>query len=77
MISLSYIKLHPELVEKKEITTVRMWCYPWLGWFTVVGFIGLTALMLSDDSSRSQITSVAVVFTTLVILSFLTRKKSK
>ncbi|ARU45917.1 amino acid permease [Corynebacterium silvaticum] len=77
MISLSYIKLHPELVEKGEITTVRMWCYPWLGWFTVVGFIGLTALMLSDDSSRSQITSVAVVFTALIILSFLTRKKSK
>ncbi|AER68840.1 amino acid permease [Corynebacterium pseudotuberculosis] len=77
MISLSYIKLHPELVKNGEITTVRMWCYPWLAWFTVAGFVGLTLLMLSDDSSRSQITSVTVVFTVLIILSFLTRKKSK
>ncbi|QOE67702.1 amino acid permease [Corynebacterium diphtheriae] len=77
IIAFAYLKLHPELVRNGEITTVRMWGFPWLGWVTIAGFLGLTVLMLTDDASRSQITSVTVVFLLLIVVSFFTKKKSK
>lgn len=76
MITLSYLKLHPELEANGELSTVRVAGYPWLGWATLAGLVGLTALMLFDPSARSQITSVAAVVILLLLLSLLTRGKA-
>lgn len=76
MVVLSYLRLHPVLVRNNEITTVRMWGWPWLAWVTLVALVGLVALMLFDDGARSQIYSVAIVVGLLVALSFTTRGNS-
>ena len=73
MICFSYLKLHPELEQEGNVS-VRMWGYPWLPWLTIISILALIALMLSDPGSRSQVTSVAIVFAFLVALSFIPRK---
>ncbi|QGU07000.1 GABA permease [Corynebacterium occultum] len=75
MIVLSYLKLHPELEHNKEITTVRMWGWPWLAWATLISLVGLIVLMLFDAGARGQIYSVVVVVVLLIALSFTTRGK--
>ncbi|MDU0478302.1 amino acid permease [Staphylococcus chromogenes] len=74
MICFSHLKLHREMERNGEVS-VRMWGYPFLPWLTVVMLAGLTVLMLFDEASRGQITSVAIVFAFLMGLSVLTRKK--
>lgn len=76
MIVLSYLKLHPQLEANGEISTVRMWGWPWLAWITLIALAGLVVLMLFDEGARSQIYSVAVVVAALVGLSFATRGNS-
>lgn len=76
MICFSHLKLHREMERNGEIT-VRMWGFPVLPWVTVALLLGLTAMMLFDDASRGQITSVTVVFAALVALSVLTRKTGR
>lgn len=71
MIAASYLKLHPRLEAAGEISTVRMWGYPWLAWLTIIAIVGLVVLMLFDASSRAQVWSVAVVVIVLAVLSFL------
>lgn len=73
MIVLSYLKLHPQLERDREITTVRMWGWPWLAWVTLISLVGLVVLMLFDDGARSQIYSVIVIVALLIGLSFTTR----
>ncbi len=81
MITLSQLKLRPELERGGEISTVRMWAHPWLGILTLVMLAGLVILMLGDPGSRSQVFSVVIVYGFLILLSFTTansplRKKS-
>ncbi|MCK7678136.1 amino acid permease [Corynebacterium sp. CCM 9186] len=66
----SYLKLHPEMDRRGELS-LRMWGYPWLGWFTLAMLLILTALMLSDSGARYQVLSVIIVFGALIGLSFL------
>ncbi|MDR7329027.1 amino acid permease [Corynebacterium guangdongense] len=73
MIMLSYLKLHPVLEANGEISTVRMWGFPWLGYLTLAALAGLVVLMLFDAGARMQIISVAAVVAVLVILSLFTR----
>ncbi|AZA11153.1 amino acid permease [Corynebacterium gerontici] len=75
LIAFSYLKLHPIMKRNGELTSVRMWGYPWLTWVTLAAIAGLVMLMLFDDSSRGQITSVLVIFGALVGLSFLVKGK--
>lgn len=75
LIALSYLKLHPIMERNGELTSVRMWGYPWLTWVTLAAIFGLILLMLFDESSRGQITSVLVIFGALVGLSFLVKGK--
>lgn len=72
MITLSQLKLRPELERNGEISTVRMWAHPWLGILTLAAIAGLIVLMLSDASSRGQVFSVAIVYGFLIALSFVT-----
>ncbi len=74
MIAASYLRLHPELERNGEISTVRMWGWPWLAWLTLAALGGLVLLMLFDEAARGQIISVAVVVLALVGLSFLTKR---
>lgn len=74
MIVLSYLRLHPEFERNNEITTVRMWGFPWLAYVTLAALLGLVVLMLFDAGARNQITSVVVVTAVLIALSFLTKK---
>lgn len=76
LIVASYLKLHPELEANNEISTVRMWGYPWLAWLTLAALAGLVILMLFDASARAQLLSVGVVSVIIVALSLLTRKKA-
>ena len=67
MITLSYIKLHPQI----RATTVRVRGASWVPWVTLAALVGLTVLMLFDASSRTQIISVTILSAVLIGLSFL------
>jgi aromatic amino acid permease len=74
MITASYLRLHPELERLGEISTVRMWGWPWLGWATMIALWALVLLMFFDAAARPQVISVAVVFGALVILANVSRR---
>lgn len=75
----SYLKLHPELETRGEITHVRMWGWPYLAWLTLIGVLGIVALMLADDAARAQIVAVVVICAIILALagvtSFTQRKR--
>ncbi|WP_254868316.1 amino acid permease [Corynebacterium sp. Marseille-P4321] len=71
MITLSYIKLHPEI--KNSAVQVRG--ASWVPWVTLVALLGLVVLMLFDDASRSQVISVTILSFILVGLSLLTKHR--
>lgn len=73
-ITASYLRLHPELVANGEISTVRMWGWPWLAWLTLAALGGLVVLMLFDPSARSQVFAVVILLGTLIVLSLLTKR---
>ena len=77
MITASYLRLHPELERLGEVSTVRMWGWPWLAWATMASLWGLVLLMLFDDAARSQVISVAVVTGVLVLLANVSRRAGR
>ena len=72
MITLSFIKLHPRI----STSAVRVRGASWVPWVTLAALLGLTVLMLFDDSARSQVISVTILSAVLVGLSLLTKKRS-
>ena len=74
MIILSYIRLHPQLVAKGEITEVRMWGYPWLAWATLAVLGGFVLLMLFDAGGRTELISAIIVVSTIVIVSLIVHR---
>lgn len=74
MIAITWLKLHPVLKANNEITTVRMPGYPWPAIVCLILLGMLVALMLTDASSRPQITAVLVLLVITVALSFTTKK---
>lgn len=77
MITLSYLKLHPQMDANGELKTVRVPGYPWVAWVTLIGLAALILLMLFDESARGQVISVAVVVGVIIAISFITRGKSQ
>ncbi|MBC3186143.1 amino acid permease [Corynebacterium sp. zg-331] len=75
MVAASYLRLHPRLERNGELTTVRVWGYPWLGWATIAALLAFVALMLFDDGSRAQIFSVLVMIAALIVVSFALRHR--
>ena len=73
MITLSYIKLHPEI--KNSAVQVRG--ATWVPWVTLAALLVLVVLMLFDDASRTQIISVSVLSVVLIGLSLLTKDRSR
>ncbi|MDO5032028.1 amino acid permease [Corynebacterium sp.] len=65
----SYIKLHPIMEARGELTTIRVVGYPVVGWATL-GVIGvLLVLMLFDASARSQVIAVLILAAALIVIS--------
>lgn len=71
MITLSYIKLHPQI----KNSAVQVHGAAWVPWVTLAALFGVTVLMLFDASTRSQIIAVVIVSAVLVALSFLNRRR--
>ncbi|MCI1257577.1 MAG: amino acid permease [Corynebacterium provencense] len=67
MIVLSELRLRPVL-EKEGSLKLRMWFWPVLPVVTLVGLLGLTVLMLFDETARQQVIAVAVAFGLLCLL---------
>ncbi|WJY67760.1 amino acid permease [Corynebacterium auris] len=76
MITLSYIKLHPVLQARGENTELKVRGTSWVPWVTLAALIGLTLLMLTDDSSRAQIIAVIIVSAVIIAASFLRHGRS-
>lgn len=76
MITLSYLKLHPEMEHGGEISEVRVPGYPWVAWATLLGLAGLIILMLFDPSARAQIVAVVVMTVMILALSLITRRRA-
>ncbi|KIQ20450.1 amino acid permease [Rhodococcus sp. MEB064] len=55
---------------------VRMWAFPYLSWFALILLAGLTVLMLTDESSRRQVIATAVVVAGLVVIGWITGRRS-
>lgn len=72
-IALSQIKLRPRMAAGGELT-VRTWGYPWLSWLAVLLILGLTVMMLFDDTARQQVIAVTIVCFFLLILAALTSR---
>nr|WP_018341066.1 amino acid permease [Corynebacterium caspium] len=68
----SHLKLHPQLVASGELTKVRMRGYPWLPIGTLIAVFGIVILMLADPNARFQVFSVAVLISTLLIITAIT-----
>lgn len=73
MITLSYIKLHPQI----QNSAVQVRGATWVPWVTLFALLALVVLMLFDDASRTQIISVSVLSAVLIGLSLLTKDSSR
>ncbi|WP_408931654.1 amino acid permease [Corynebacterium sp. YSMAA1_1_D6] len=66
----SYIKLHPQLKANGELTSLRMFGYPWMPWLCALALLGLTVLMLFDPSARNQVIAVLILTVGLIVAFF-------
>ena len=66
----SYLKLHPQLKANGELTSLRMFGYPWLPWLCALALVGLTVLMLFDPSARNQVIAVLILTVGLIVAFF-------
>ena len=60
-IAFSFLRLHPQLVTRGEITHVRMWAPSWLPWATIALIACLVLLMLTNPDGRFQVLAVTIV----------------
>ena len=72
-IAATWLKLHPQLKARGELTTVSVPGHPWPAIVCLVMLGMLIVLMLTDTGARSQVTSVLVVVAVFAALSFLTK----
>ena len=61
VVALSFVRIHPQLVARGEITDVRMWAPSVLPWVMIALAVGLILLMLGNPDGRFQMFAVAVV----------------
>ncbi|WP_327175827.1 amino acid permease [Streptomyces sp. NBC_01335] len=61
LIALSQLRLRPRLDREAAARgpergpVLRMWCFPYLTWLTLVALFAVLVLMLADDSARGQV----------------------
>lgn len=67
-VTVSQLRLRPRL-EAHYTLPIRMWAYPVFTWVTLIALTGLGVLMLSDPSSRAQLSSAAIMFAILFVAS--------
>lgn len=68
-IVISELRLRPRL-EAEGSLSVKMWGWPTLPILTIVALLGLTVLMLFDDTARDQVITVAIAFALLSALGW-------
>lgn len=68
-ITVSYLRLHPELKRNGELSALRMPGYPVVPWLVLAGIIGLVVLMLFDASARGQIFAVTILTAAVIGLA--------
>ncbi|MEH0147994.1 amino acid permease [Corynebacterium sp. Q4381] len=73
-IAFSYLRIHPQLVQRGEITHVRMWAPSWLPWATIALIGGLVLLMLTNPDGRFQVFAVAVVVGVIALAGVITTR---
>lgn len=76
MITLSYIRLRPEMRAGKGHSAVEVQGGMFVPWATLVALLALVGLMLIDASARGQILAVLIVSAALVVASLFTRGKA-
>ncbi|MBY6691767.1 amino acid permease, partial [Rhodococcus sp. BP-331] len=54
---------------------VRMWAFPYLSWLALALLVGLTALMLTDGSSRRQVLATLAVIVVLTVAGQITGRR--
>ena len=74
-VALSFVRLHPKLVDNGEITDVRMWAPNVLPWIMIALTAGVILLMLSDPDGRFQMFAVAVVVGVITLAGLLWTRK--
>ncbi|MCX5397026.1 amino acid permease [Streptomyces sp. NBC_00102] len=61
LIALSQLRLRPRIDREAAARgpergpVLRMWCFPYLTWLTLVALFAVLVLMLTDDSARGQV----------------------
>ncbi|WP_328721668.1 amino acid permease [Streptomyces sp. NBC_00247] len=61
LIALSQLRLRPRIDREAAASgpargpVLRMWCYPYMTWLTLVALCAVLVLMLADDSARGQV----------------------
>ncbi|WP_297587341.1 amino acid permease [uncultured Corynebacterium sp.] len=76
MITLSYIRLRPEMRAGEGHSAVEVQGGMFVPWATLVALLALVGLMLIDASARGQILAVLIVSAALVVASLFTRGKA-
>lgn len=76
MITLSYIRLRPEMRAGEGHSAVEVQGGMFVPWATLVALLALVGLMLIDASARGQILAVFIVSAALVVASLFTRGKA-
>lgn len=76
MITLSYIRLRPEMRAGEGHSAVEVQGGMFVPWATLAALLALVGLMLVDASARGQILAVLIVSAALVVVSLFTRGKA-
>ena len=76
MITLSYIRLRPEMRAGEGHSAVEVQGGMFVPWATLAALLALVGLMLVDASARGQILAVLIVSAALVVASLFTRGKA-
>lgn len=76
VIAFSFLRLHPHLVSRGEITHVRMWAPGVLPWATIALAAVIVALMATTADGRFQIFAVAVVVGVITLAGVLYTRSS-
>ena len=76
MITLSYIRLRPEMRAGEGHSAVEVQGGMFVPWATLAALLALVGLMLIDASARGQILAVLIVSAALVVASLFTRGRA-
>lgn len=69
VVAASYLKLHPEMVARGELGSVKMGGYPWLPIGAIIALLGFVGLMATESDTRNQLIAVALMTILLTVIA--------